>query len=221
VLSRIFAYAEETELRAQNTNPCTIIKSHPEKSRKRHATADEIPKIAAILDREKAKFPNAAAFIYLLIYSGSRPSAIERATWDQLQEFEHAGEKYGLLTFKGKTTATTGEDERIIIPPQAMKVIDRLPRIDGKTITGIKMPRKLWARIKKEAGCTDLWARDLRRTFATVGMTSGIEMGMISPLLNHKSVETTKIYAKVMNEKQIETVKSIADTMEKMMGVKT
>lgn len=218
VLSKMFHYAEEQEIRSQNSNPCHLVKNHPEKKRKRFANHDEIKKVGEILVREEKKSPAGVAFLYLLIFSGSRPRAIERVGWEQLREFEVEGEKYGILTFRGKTTETTGQEETVILPPQAMRALNRLPRIEGETITGIKMPRKLWARIKKEAGCPDLWARDWRRTFATVGLSGGIEIGMIGELLNHRSVQTTKGYAHLDNSSAVGVARSIAGKMENLMN---
>lgn len=220
VLSRMFNFAEEQELRAQHTNPCRLVKAHPEKKRKRYATIEEVQRIARILEREAFKHPVPVAFLYLLMFSGSRPIAIERATWDQLKEFEVNGEKYGVLTFDGKSSGKTGQDEEVVLPPQAMRAISWLPRVPGRTITGMQMPRKLWNRVRKEAGCEDLWARDWRRTFATVGMSGGVNSGTIGELLNHHSSETTKIYAKVITDRKVEVASTIAGNIEKIMRAK-
>jgi integrase len=214
VLSTMFSYAELLKWRPQGTNPCQLIKRYKERKRKRYATEAELHGVFRILDEEADKRPAAVAFIYMLIFSGSRPRAIERATWDQLTPFEREGKRYGVLTFHGKTTEETGEEEMVILPPQAMAVIDCLPRIKGRTITGMKIPRRLWSKIKEEVGCSDLWARDLRRTFATIGLSHGIGQGVIGELLNHKSTETTKIYAKLMKEMRINAVDQIATRIE-------
>lgn len=218
ILSKMFGHAEELEWREQGSNPCRLVKAFTEKKRSRYATEEEIQKIAEILDGQAGKFSDAAiAFVTILLFTGSRPSAIERATWDELQEFSHGGETYGILTFKGKTTADSGEKEKVVIPPQAMKWVNKLPRYEGHTITGIKIPRKLWNLIKEEAQCRDLWARDLRRTFATVGMSAGVNMGQIGEVLNHKTVETTKVYAKLAPQQTVEAVTQIASRLDKII----
>lgn len=218
VLSRMFNYAEELELRRQNSNPCHLVKNHAEKKRKRFATLDEMKLIAPLISKHEKTHPAGVAFLYLLMFTGSRPRAIERATWNQLSEFKVGDQNYGILKFAGKSSSKTGEDEEVVLPPQAMRALNRLPRIEGETITGIKMPRRLWKKIKEEAGCPDLWARDWRRTFATVGMSGGVDIGSIGELLNHHSNETTKIYAKVMDERKIEIATTIANRLEGMLG---
>jgi integrase len=197
-----------------------LVKKFKERSRKRYATTEEIQTIARLLEEEIDVHPAGVAFLYILMFSGSRPRAIERATWDQLKEFEIEGKPYGILTFSGKTTEKTGDEEKVVLPPLAMEAIQRLPRVKGYTITGIKMPRRLWRRVKEKAGCDDLWARDWRRTFATVGMTSGVDIGTIGELLNHRSTETTKIYAKVMEGHKFNAANKIANAMAELMKEK-
>lgn len=212
VLTKIYSFAEEKQWRPQNTNPCNLVKPFKEESRDRYATREEIQALGALLEEEQKKWPAAAAFLYLLIFTGSRPRAIARATWDQLREIDVKGQKFGILKFDGKTGRET-----VVLPPQAMAAISSLPRCEGQTITGIGMPRKLWNRIREKAGCPDLWARDLRRTFATVGMSGGEAMSAISEILNHKSTQTTKIYAKLQDEARIETAAKIATQMATLL----
>ncbi len=220
VLSKLFRFAEEMEWRSQGTNPCSLVRAFTEKQRKRYASDDEIKRVGQILIRESKAYPAGVAFLYLLIFSGARPRAIERATWDQLQIVKAKGKTYGILMYEGKSMARTGQEETVFIPPQVMKLILQLPRVEGKTIIGQKLPRKLWRRIKKEAGCPDLWARDFRRTFATIGLSNGVEIGIIGELLNHQTTETTKIYAKLQDDKRIKAATKIAGKLELLLKSK-
>jgi integrase len=79
------------------------------------------------------------------------------------------------------------------------------------------MYQPLWEKVSAEAGCPDLWARDLRRTFATVGMSSGIKMDTISELLNHKSVQTTKLYAKLNDDARVEASSAISNKISEIV----
>lgn len=216
VLRRMFRRAERYGWRAAGTNPCLLDAEDKfkETSRGRFANQGDLAKLGPLLEREAADNPTGVAFLLLLLYSGSRPRAIERVRWDELTVVEVEGQRFGVLKFAGKTGAET-----VILPPQAMVVLDACPRTSG-TITGRKMPRKLWNRVRKEAGCPDLWARDLRRTFATVGLSHGQTSGAMGELLNHKSAQTTMIYAKLMDGARMAAAAGTADAIEGMLGKK-
>lgn len=216
VMSKMFSYAEEQELIPQGTNPCKLVKSHKERKRRRYATPDELKKIFEILKTEEVKNPRATAFIYLLIYSGARPRSIERAKWQDLKMVEHNGEMFGVLTFNGKTSEATGEDEQVVIPPQGLLCLKQLD-MKSETICGIKMPRDFWERTRTEAGCSDLWIRDLRRTFASIGLSTGQSSGIIGELLNHKSANTTKTYTQLLQDKKLEVTHEIAKSIQNII----
>lgn len=217
ILSRVYSFAQEKEWQTQGQNPCKLVKAFKERKRRRFATEDELKKICVILDREALRRINKkkVAFIYLLMFTGARPRDLERATWDMFKDF---GE-YGVLTFKGKTSSETGEEEQVFLPPQALRVVKNINRFNNN-ILGIKLPSRFWKQIIKEAGCPDLWARDLRRTFATIGLSNGVGHGVIGELLNHKSAQTTNIYAKLMDENKVKSVTDIADVISKLTGGK-
>lgn len=211
VLSKMFRFAEEREW--VKTNPCRLVRAFSERKRSRFATENEIGKLGAALREECQTKPRGAAFLYLLILTGSRPSAIERATWEQV---ERVG-SVGILRIDGKGSSRSGEKECVVIPESGMKILDSLSSPDG-TLVGCKLPRKMWARVKEKAGCPDLWARDWRRTFATVGLSGGIEMGLIGELLSHKSYETTKTYGKLLPTARIKAATQIGERLEFLLN---
>ena len=209
VLSKLFTFAKEDGL-FEAENPCSSVPSFVEKKRKRFATEEEIKKIALILEREKLEQPKGVAFLYVLMLSGARPRSIERALRNQITRFTYDGNLWGALTFKGKTSDDTGENEVVLLPPQLLDLVESIaPPSDG-TLFGIRMPVSLWNKIRTEAGCPDLWARDLRRTFATVGLSNGVSLDVVGEVLNHKSVQTTKRYGKLTSSARIQAVATIA-----------
>lgn len=224
VLSRMYDWAIREELIPQGTNPCMLVDRYKNRKRNRKASAEELQRLKFVLDRRWRECPEerpAAAFIYLLLYTGSRPSGIERATWDDLLVAEKDGKTFGVLTFHGKSTSETTEKETVIVPPQAMEILLQLPRLEGAPITGQRrMPKRFWRSIRAEAGiASDLWGRDLRRTFASVGLSNGERLDTIGELLNHRSQETTKIYAKLYDEKKVAAASAIADQIDQITGV--
>jgi integrase len=218
VLSRLYSFAEEEGILPPGSNPCSNVARFSEKKRKRYATKEEIQKLGAILERERQEFPREVTFIYLLLLTGARPSSIGRTRPDQITRLQFEGETYGILKFNGKTSSDSGEEEIVPIPPKCMALLDSLDP-DRKTLTGIKMPREFWERIRNEAGCPDLWARDLRRTFATVGLSQGVSMDIIGGVLNHRRAQTTKIYGLLMQEERLGAVAQISDKMAELIKV--
>jgi integrase len=220
ILSRLFNFAEAYMIRPMNTNPCSYVEAHKERKRKRYASDVELQKLHTILERESTENPSAVAFIKALALTGARPRAIERAEWKQVVGFEKDGEHWGVLTYHGKTSSDSGEDEIVVFPPQLMEIINALPKTPQGTIFG-HFPRKKWNAWRAEAGCPDLWARDLRRTFATVGRSkAGVDKSTVGDVLNHKSVQTTNLYARLVIDERVEAVAKTASKMESLFRAK-
>lgn len=225
ILSRMFSFAEEQGFRPLGSNPCSVVASHTEKKRDRYATRQEIVTLGTILERERNLNPREAVFIFTLMFSGARPRSIERALKSDLSRIEDSeGVVWGKLTFSGKTTDRTGEDESVLIPPHVLKLIDDLPPLphspnrNPDRLFGIRMPTAFWNRVKEEAGCDDLWVRDWRRTFASIALSEGVSSGVVGEILNHKSAQTTKVYAKLMNEARVEAVQTVSERYKKLIG---
>jgi integrase len=212
IVSKMLSLAERWKYRPLGSNPCQAIKRYPERKRRRYATPDEIVKIGAALDRyaTNPKHISGVAFIFLMIFSGARPSEIARATPDML---ERRGDAGVLRIEKGKTGARD-----VFLPPPAMRAIDRLPA-DRPTLTGRRtVPRALWKLVQRDLGATDLWCRDLRRTFATVALSGGTPIGVVGELLGHKSAATTKIYALLLEDHAHAAAAGVAGRIEQLIG---
>lgn len=214
ILSKLYGFSMEKEFNQNGFNPCKAVKKFTERKRKRFATESELKRISAVLDRLYPEYPVEITFIYALFYTGSRPRALERAVWTELQEIDKG---VGLLTFEGKSTAATGDEESVIIPPNIMDMIKALPKREDGRIFGIKSPTYRWRLIRKEAGIPDIWLRDSRRSYATVGMSGGVKMDTIGKLLNHHSTETTSRYALLNNSARLEASTVISEKLNSIL----
>lgn len=199
LLSKMFSFGA-APMQWMTTNPCKGVKRNPEVKRKRYMKGAEPMKIAELLDESKQKSPAGVAFIYLLILTGARCGEIAGAKWTWLH-----GTTLHLPDSK------TGE-KQIYLPPAAMDVIALLPVTSG-TITGILSPKKLWERIRKDAGCPDLRLHDLRHSFASAAISAGLSLAQIGELLGHKNTQTTKRYAHLVEEAQSAAATAAADNM--------
>lgn len=163
-------------------NPVKGVTRYKEVARERYMDGDETTRIAQALAEQGHKTPASVAFIYLLILTGARSGEIAAAQWRWV--------KGNTIEFPDSKTGK----KTVYLPPQAIEVLNRLPRTNG-TITGIKSPKKIWAQVRVKAGCPDLRLHDLRHSFASAALASGLSLTQIGELLGHRSVQTTKRYA--------------------------
>jgi integrase len=216
ILSKIYEFCSDEQLIRQRCNPCKGIKRFEEESRDRRATPDELARLWVALERRKSERPQAIAFLQLAFLTGARHRALQRVTWRQLERIERHGKTYGILKFSKQTIRGKTKQEVVHLSPQAMTIIDALPEgAPDDPILGIAMPRDVWSEVRKEAGCETLWARDSRRTFASVGLSQGHDLGVIAEVLNHKNIQTTKrIYALSEEWTRLEAVEKIGSLIE-------
>jgi integrase len=214
ILSKLYRFSIDKEWNQNGFNPCFGVKHFTERKRRRYATEAEIKRISLIFEREYSKSPIEITFLYALLFTGARPRSIERAKWHELTEIEGG---FGQLVFEGKSTHETGDMESVIIPPFVMDLFNKLEKRTDGLILGIPLPGYLWRRIRKEAGCNDLWARDLRRTFATIGFNNGVDKGVVGRLLNHHSPATTDRYVLLNNTAGVKAVSTISDKLNSIL----
>lgn len=202
-------------------NPCKFVKDYVEKKRKVYAGPEELKAMEVALKKYEILSPRGVAYIRLMMLTGSRPLALEKAMRSELKVFENDGVRTGVLTFRGKTTAETGDDEQLMFTSSAMAIVDYLAKLDlreGRTdgkLVGCKNPVRLWRKIRAEIGNKNLWLRDLRRSYATVGISkAGVGKDSIGGLLNHRSPQTTDRYAMYMVEHKLEAAEKIDKAMQ-------
>lgn len=181
-------------------NPCKGIERHKENKRRRYMTAQEAKAVATRLDHYKTQFPAGVAYIYLLILTGTRRGEVWNAKWEWLDG--------NVLRLPDSKTGA----KSVYLPPAAMEVIGALDRTTG-TITGIGPPYKLWYKVRQEAGCPDLRLHDLRHSFASAALASGLSLAQIGELLGHHSTQTTMRYAHLVEEAAHEAVAKTAETI--------
>jgi integrase len=222
VLSKLFTFAQKKGFIRQGINPCELVDRFTERKRKRYASVEEIARLFDELDKERMASPRGVAIIKCLLLTGSRPSALERARRENLRIEIRDGRRYGILTQAGKSTEETGEDEDVIFPPEAMEILDSLPEQEDGSLFGVQVSQKIWERVRERAGCKTLWARDLRRTFGTIGINkSDVPKALVGKLLNHKDSNTTDIYALLMHDNRLEAAGKVAKTIQSLRKVKS
>lgn len=191
-------------------NPCQGVERNRERRRRRYMSVDEARRIDAALDARAAKFPQAVAFIRLLIWTGARLGEIARARWSDLD---------GTTIRLAEHKADADGSERVIhLPPQAVAVLRTLPRVRGGTITGLACPHKCWVAVREAAGCPDLRLHDLRHSFASAALAAGVSLHQIGELLGHRSAQTTKGYAHLLEEAGAAAARATGELIARRMS---
>jgi integrase len=231
LISALLNYAERpvnggrNGFRDSGSNPCRHVARYPELKRKRFAKLDELARIGREMDARWAdatarlaspNYKGAAqtlqsiTFIALSIFTGMRPIEIAQAKREWIDRMPDGS---GILRLPD---SKTGQRD-VYLSTHALATIDKLPAPRNGTLTGIKEPRTTWGYIRTAAGCPDLRLYDLRRTFATVSLAGGQSMSLIGEVLGHRTVQTTKIYARLMDEPAAALVAATGDRMQALL----
>ncbi len=212
VLSRMFNLAEDWGLRAEGSNPARRIKKYREEEKKRYLSDAEQMRLGSVLAsrmEEGLETPHVVAALYLLMLTGCRLGEILTLQWDFVtaHHLELPDSKTG--------------KRRIPLPREAYDVIMSLERrtgnpfvILGETEDGHLINlQKPWSRIKKEAGLDDVRMHDLRHTYASVAVMSGIDPFLLKEIMGHRNLATTLRYAHFADEAVQRAAGSVASRL--------
>lgn len=145
--------------------------------------------------REKIS-PHVTGAMRLLLLTGCRLREILDLKWVEV-DFERK-----LLDLPDSKTGR----KAIYLSDAAIEVLESLPRIGTYVVLGknLDKPRsdlkRPWERISRHAELDDVRLHDLRHTFASVSVATGMSLPMIGALLGHKSPSTTARYAHLADD---------------------
>ena len=176
-----------------HVNPASGIPLHPEKSRDRWVTPQELPRLAKAIDEVPNVYARAALWLYLL--TGVRKSELLRARWGDI-DWDRKELRLG------ETKA--GRVHYVPLSEPAIATLKGLPREEGNPhiLPGAKRGQHLvniskpWLLVRKEAGVEDVRLHDLRRTVGSWLAQAGNDLHLIGKVLNHSSLTTTAVYAR-------------------------
>lgn len=178
------------------SNPCAQIRRNKEVSRDRFLQSDEFPRFISALDTE----PNPTIHDYILIslFTGARRSNVLSMKWSEVNLAEG--------TWRIPMTKN-GTPQIIPLPNQSIELLKKRRKsfdeaelfvFPGSGSTGhVAEPRKAWKRFLERANITNLRIHDLRRTMGSWQAKTGASLSIIGKSLNHKSTQTTAIYARL------------------------
>jgi len=228
-LSGMFRFAEHDDhkLRPRYSNPVRDSDTFKKPKRRRHMEGDEAPKVAEALDALAVRYPQRVAALWCILLAGTRVTELvtARRSW-------RAGDKIVLAEHK---TDRTGDERVIVLPAQAVKIIDGLDddgsgyifgrelsnaakRQDGKVNDRARwLIRTVWEEAREIAGCPDLRVQDFRRTFASAAKSAGRSIETVGELFGHKDIETTNGYSWLFDEAASAAAQDTANEIEKRM----
>jgi integrase len=211
-----------------SANPTKGIKRFQEHARASYLSPDELSRLSQALDAYSER-PGANA-IRLMVLTGCRRGEILGATWS---EFDLSGGLWHRPHFRLKQR----RDHHLPLSPAAVAVLREIKAAQdakraaakkrgiiipdspfvfpgGGTPEHIREIRALWARLQRAAGLEHARMHDLRHSFASVAVSSGLSLPLIGGLLGHSSPGVTARYAHLLDQPLREATTAIADRIQ-------
>ena len=180
-------------------NPATSIELYEEKPRERFLQPEELIRFNEAIDNEPCA--DLKDFLILAINTGARRGDLLSMRWVDIH--------WERVTWS-VPYPKNGESYDVSLLPSALAVLERRREQAadsavfifpswGKTghLTDLKRP---WAAFRTRARIPDIRLHDIRRSVGSYQAMAGESLQQIGASLGHKSLASTKIYAKLHNE---------------------
>lgn len=157
----------------------------------------------------ECEFPLLKVAAIFSALTGLRWSDLINLTWGEIQYSEINGHFIRFIHEK------TDRPQTLNVPQQAVDILGYPRGRDQKIFDGLKY--SAWTNLKlaewiMRAGIIKkITFHCFRHTYATLQLSLGTDIYTVSKLLNHKSVKTTQIYAKVIDQRRKEAAERIPD----------
>lgn len=215
MLSSLFAWCDEHRLVDTNLVE-RVKKAYEESERERFLSGDELGRFFGAMTTIS---PDLRDFFLLALLTGARRANVQAMAWNEID----------LRAAEWRIPVTKdGRSQTVTLGPEALAIL--LQRKDEATSpwvfpgTGAKghlvEPNRSWATLLKNAELTDLRIHDLRRTLGSWQAKTGASMAIIGKSLNHKSIQATRIYARLDLDPVRQSVQTATDAMLVAAGVK-
>ena len=183
-------------------NPARGVKVNRRTAPTRFLAREELRRLHQALDEHSRKGSGSrqqADIIQLLLLTGCRRGEILTLRWCEVN-----GDSLSLGDTK------TGP-RTVYLNAQARRIIERQPRGESPFVfPSLRFPDRprspylqLWNSVRREVGIEDVRLHDLRHSFASHAVMSGVPVPVVSRLLGHSNVRMTLRYAH-LSDKDIE-----------------
>lgn len=211
VLSVLFGKAIDWNvLPADFFKPTRGIRTRPPRMRERFLSPEERDRVEAVLEAGLNKPGNARGYLHwstvfairMLALTGMRSAEVYELRWDyvdfQHQVFRLPDSKTGQKSVPFSRTVLTMLCEELVkrkVGPWVFPSRWNPRRHVAKSSVG-----NAWRRIRQLADLGDVTIHDLRHSYASDALMSGVPIEILAKVLGHKSPRTTHRYAHVSNE---------------------
>lgn len=175
------------------TNPAQMIKKYSEIERERFLQPDELKSFFDALDQEEN--PDMQHCFLIALLTGVRKSNILAMRWNEV----NLGRAEWKIITKGNSAQTVTLSEEVVAVLTDRKLDAQSEWVFpscGKTGHLVE-PKKAWKKLLDRAELSDLRIHDLRRTLGSWQAITGASLIVIGKSLNHKSSQSTEIYARI------------------------
>jgi integrase len=215
-LHSLYVKAGDWEL-YDGKNPADRIKKFPKHSRERFVQSNELPWLLKSLAEE---MPKVETYFLCLLLTGARRDEARLMHWTHL-DLERA--------LWHKPTTKTGVPHTVPLPAQLVTRLRALPPVNQWVFPSTPNPQNgmcagqwsgtavehQWQKIRRRVGLTDVRIHDLRRTAASWLAINGANLPVIQSMLNHRSLSSTQVYARL----SVAPVRlALDDQAERMLG---
>ncbi len=200
-------YIDKNPLHA--IHPDEKIADRQESSRE-FLTIDEM----MILKAAPCKNPAVKAIFMFSCFCGLRLSDILGLQWKHI-------ERDGAATYVHKIIQKTKREMRLFLGSEALAWVPTRESNDPEEYVFKNTPHKSWVSsivedwVKSAGIAKHISFHCARHTFATMSLTSGVDLYTTSKLLGHAKIETTQVYAKIIDKKKVEAVNMIDSLFNK------
>jgi len=214
LLSKMMNLAEKWELRIDGSNPVRHVERFKERKIERFLSIEEFTRLGQALaetEQLSLEFLTVAPAIRLLLLTGCRLGEILTLRWESV-DFDE-----GCLRLAESKTGP----KVVHLPVTALAILRDLKqrssqpfvifgRQAGTHLIGIQRP---WQRIRARAKLEDVRLHDLRHTFASVAVSSGLSLPIIGRMLGHTQPQTTARYAHLYTAPLKHAVESVGTAL--------
>lgn len=195
-LSSLYTYAERFQFGGRN--PCKSIDRFPEQDRERYLQPEEFQRWhAAVLS---LSLHEARDFFLLALWTGVRRESVLSMRWEhidlnaklwRLPREDNKGKK-DLIIYLSDEAASVLKQRQAFAESEWV-----LPSRNGSKSGHYADPKASWVKVLKVSVIKDLRIHDLRRTLGSWMAEGGVSLHIIGQTLGHRSLQSTRIYARL------------------------